>query len=879
MSLASILNNLLIGPLELLFEVIYARAGRVLEPGWSIVALSLAVNLLVLPLYRRADAVQRETRETETRLSPWIRRIRAAFRGDEQYFMLRAYYRQNRYSPLHTLKSALPLLLQIPFFIAAYQFLRQLGSLRGASFGPISDLGAPDGLLTVGGAAVNLLPLLMTAVNLLSGALYTRNAPRKDRIQLAVTAAVFLALLYNSPAGLTLYWTLNNLFSLCKNLIQKLLPRWRRPRETAPEPPRGKPNPRLFALSVLALTLLMGLMIPSAVISASPQEFFEALSDPHPAWYVVNALLLAAGTFLVWFSIYYALAGRKGRRILEIFAWIFAGLCLINYFFFRSGLGRISNLLVYDTAPEYTISRKLMNLGVLAAAAGVLGLMAARREKLVRRLALTLALAMCGMGCANLWTVCREVDAAAGVMERNIEGKAEIPLSRNGKNVVVLMLDRAISSYLPCILSEKPGLKDAFPGFVYYPNTLSHGMHTNLAAPGLFGGYEYTPREMNARDSLSLQEKHNEALLLMPTLFSREGYGISLFDLPYPGNYSNTGDYSVFDSLPNTNARVLCRDPDLTRSRQTREGLRMRNFFCYSLSVTAPDILLRALYDGGGYNRADQGALLLSPNADDAAGGYPDAVLSFLPHWEVLDRLGEMTRVQEEGNTLLVLANETTHSPVLLREPDYVPGDISGNAAYDESHRERFLAGPYEVHVRNEEQMAHYHANMAALLKVGEWLEELKAAGVYDNTRIIIVSDHGGMQLFQVDEGIIAVRAEDTENELLLTEDICGVNPLLMVKDFGAEGEIRTDTSFMTNADVPSLAMEGLVENPVNPFTGNPVGSGAKREPQYVSFSQAYDVTKNRGNRFNPAHWFAVTPGGDTLFDASRWIFQGDDPR
>ena len=52
---------------------------------------------------------------------------------------------------------------------------------------------------------------------------------------------------------------------------------------------------------------------------------------------------------------------------------------------------------------------------------------------------------------------------------------------------------------------------------------------------------------------------------------------------------------------------------------------------------------------------------------------------------------------------------------------------------------------------------------------------------------------------------------------------------MLLVKDFGATGFTTSDT-FMTNADVPTLAMAGLIENPVNPFTGNPINSSFKEE-------------------------------------------------
>ena len=76
--------------------------------------------------------------------------------------MLQTYYRQNDYSPTNALRGSVSLLLEIPFFMAAYQFLSHLELLQGVGFGPIADLGAPDQLLTLFGHSVNLLPILMT---------------------------------------------------------------------------------------------------------------------------------------------------------------------------------------------------------------------------------------------------------------------------------------------------------------------------------------------------------------------------------------------------------------------------------------------------------------------------------------------------------------------------------------------------------------------------------------------------------------------------------------------------------------------------------------------------------------------------------------------
>ena len=96
MSFGSALYTTVIGPLELLFEVIYAIADRIINnPGLSIIFLSVTMNLLVLPLYRKADAMQTAEREKDAKLQHWVRHIRKTFKGDERFMMLQTYYRQN----------------------------------------------------------------------------------------------------------------------------------------------------------------------------------------------------------------------------------------------------------------------------------------------------------------------------------------------------------------------------------------------------------------------------------------------------------------------------------------------------------------------------------------------------------------------------------------------------------------------------------------------------------------------------------------------------------------------------------------------------------------------------------------------------------------
>ena len=85
--------------------------------GLSIIVLSLCMNLLLLPLYNRADAIQEAEREKEKSLSRWVDHIKKTFSGDERFMLLQTYYRQNNYKPYHALKGLLPLVQEPPLVL------------------------------------------------------------------------------------------------------------------------------------------------------------------------------------------------------------------------------------------------------------------------------------------------------------------------------------------------------------------------------------------------------------------------------------------------------------------------------------------------------------------------------------------------------------------------------------------------------------------------------------------------------------------------------------------------------------------------------------------------------------------------------------------
>ena len=80
-------------------------------------------------------------------------------------------------------------------------------------------------------------------------------------------------------------------------------------------------------------------------------------------------------------------------------------------------------------------------------------------------------------------------EEAAIELERSADPNEIFSFSKKEKNVVVIMLDRAVGCYFPYIMEELPEVRKQFDGFTFYPNTLSYGSNTIYGVPAVYGGY------------------------------------------------------------------------------------------------------------------------------------------------------------------------------------------------------------------------------------------------------------------------------------------------------------------------------------------------------------------------------------------------------
>jgi YidC/Oxa1 family membrane protein insertase len=197
--------------------------------GIAIMLLSLAVNILMLPLSRIADRFQQQVNETEARLAPELSRIKKNYKGEEQAAKIIAMYKTERVHPLYSLKSLMGVAVVIPVFIGAFDMLAENIQLLDTGFLWIRDLSRPDAWSQLPlavpflGSELNMLPFVMTGLSFFASLLHkplvlNAESRRRQVRNMILLAGVFFVLFYTFPAGMVLYWTTNNLISVTKSL-------------------------------------------------------------------------------------------------------------------------------------------------------------------------------------------------------------------------------------------------------------------------------------------------------------------------------------------------------------------------------------------------------------------------------------------------------------------------------------------------------------------------------------------------------------------------------------------------------------------------------------------------------------------------------------
>lgn len=205
---------------EPLYQLLMFFYGLVGNLGVAIILVTICVKALLFPLSRKAYISMGKMKL----ISPKLKEVQEKHKDDRSALSqeMMAVYKREGVNPA---AGCLPILLQIPFFIALYRLIYSSIEMRHAPFvGWIQDLSAPDptsfwnffGLLPYDAPtflAIGIWPIIMAVTMFMQQAL---NPAPSDPMQAKFMKALpllFLFLFYSFPAGLIIYWSFSNLIT------------------------------------------------------------------------------------------------------------------------------------------------------------------------------------------------------------------------------------------------------------------------------------------------------------------------------------------------------------------------------------------------------------------------------------------------------------------------------------------------------------------------------------------------------------------------------------------------------------------------------------------------------------------------------------------
>jgi hypothetical protein len=557
----------------------------------------------------------------------------------------------------------------------------------------------------------------------------------------------------------------------------------------------------LYLLSVGTLAALVFLYVPIMTFLTSPGELSVHLD------YLISVNARDAMLIIYVGAAAYALAMTpRMRTVLAVLALNALVLALVYSYVLPFGYPMMSGL-TFEKIPisgATRLGRLLLDAALLVAVA--LGLYAALLRFGARQFIVGILLVNVSLGIAAGVSVFRDGAGEAGGPDATAR-LSEQPLrfSRTQPNVLIIFLDRFMGSYVESILESDPALAERLEGFTWYPRSVSAGENSIAGVHPMLGGYDYTPVEMNARHK-SLRDLSVEAFSILPYNFSHKGYRVN-FVSPRGLGFTMAGDCRFLQM-----DGVSCTHIPLSVVKRRAEQMQ---FPLNDLSKSSYADLLVLL-----------GSMRVAPYAVKEVLMRKGPWRPFLDHsagttftqWAELQAFDDLSRTDATERNLNFISNILPHEPYYMGE-NCVP------------QRSSFEASPEEVRRRGHASLFSLQHSIAArctLLAVADYLDFLKTQGVYRNTKIAIVSDHGIVGPVE-DHSTRAVAGGSQGNVFVR------LRPLVLMKEVGASGPLKVSDVFTPNAEVPRMVCTEI-GGCINPYlNGKTIEAHGRDDPFFVS--------------------------------------------
>jgi hypothetical protein len=724
------------------------------------------------------------------------------------------------------LRAPFTLTFHLPFLAAFYYILSETPAPPVDLFSFVPDGRKPDALL----GSINLLPIVALILQLLLVSLFPYRSS-KGRLVGVLAALALATVLYWAPAYLLLFW----IVVLALSISIKV---WflRHPEALSDITPIARDafswaQRLLFVSAVLVLALLLCVFGPTMLYLSDPHAYFnqgvfQVLRSSLP---VMGLIVLAA--FTIWTSLPRAWRGAlcKGSTFSAIACLLFASSNLPDY-------GVIDGFLLSRASSVTTYIRALADVATLLVAAFITWALF-RYKRPLEIVAFFFLISTTLIGYPLFLSITRTPTPEVPRAERL---QAALDYSKDGKNTLIFVLDMFTGTHIKQMLDDSPTMMMKFTGFTWYPDTLAGGNITLIGMPPIMGGHDYLPSGMNKAVGSTNAQKLARAHAHLPKAFAEAGNTASLINVPFYFD-STLFLQELGDAQKNVhfvqNAVQTTYKPDM---KATGSSL-------YSIAVSlfrmSPNLLRGSIYQGGRWL---------------GAADVQDTFRATKGEVSFLTSLPALSSAKSPTDTFKVLYSLLPHCYYHLQKDvvEFVEDPDPSTPNQPSSHDLGSNISP-----------EHYYTEQHTMRFLGSYFDWLREQGIYDNTKIILVSDHSWF------------------DSRMLSDAFGGDHSypgrpagLLMIKDFNATGPLKISQHFLSTADVPFFACSHMSPERCEPqasvrdylrqvaLTDTPIDRerthsvtdqwGLDRHPSDTFQFKMYRV---RNSMFDRNHWEEVT--------------------
>ena len=792
--------NPFIQSFKLIFDVIDTFVSNT---GYSLLIFAFVVSIVIHPIEKAARIISKQEKNIQSIISVQLKKIKIQYKGEQKDQAIKRLYKRYSYSPLLSFRASLDVLVQFPFLFVAYYMLKDNPKLIQHSFYFIKDLGQPDSLLI----GYNLLPIIMTVVNI-----YTAIVLRIKGLQLAqsiIIALAFFIFLYSAPSGLLLYWTTNNFLHLLRALKSRFSKR-----------SYGKNNFDIKNLIVKfysntvpkinisnAIGYISGLLSITIIFLYYPLRIFKSdifAFTGHSIDNILNEQIeLYFSIFILYNLVYFAFKSKFINLLLSVFVII----CIIYGFILPNDYGAIDGLSLQkaELLSKKKWLKRVCDLSVVLFVLYFLYFLSKYKKlSFIKSLLFFATFFIVGSTSYYYVNISNQIKAyQIKKITKNVIKAYQIKkitkndilysndeiashffsLSKNGKNIVVIMLDMFTGDHVELITKQEPSLINKLSGFVWYKDSISSGSHTVIGKAPILGGYSLHPLSIkNSEKKESLEKVVNKSWNELFVKLLDKGFQVNIseqdwLDYNYLKKEIGSRDVIIGDK------RILS---SLVKKYQDIHNISIKNNYktkyvlsSMSLFYLMPYSIKNRIYDNGSWFGSFADGSVNIKNLIDNSNSYG-----------MLEQIPSFSNIKNDLNSFIYFSSVVTHLPWSLDSDCNTEFLKDRDQKYRAMYGKPYKFGPMPRHVNNEK---------CALRALSSWFDWMKRNGVYDNTKIIIVSDHG--------------YGDDIKPVLNPSRLYNGysvhLGSLLMVKEFYQNGDLRIDEKTKTaNWDVRDIILD-----------------------------------------------------------------------